>query len=237
MFLPGEKGSQVMVSVQDARELNQQSHSSRPPSEAVNFQSVGSTSVGSTLLREKKVSVDQLRRNILLAFSSETKPVEPSSARKGSLGGRPPRLDQKLKEFVCLLVSVGMSRRKAAVVVGCNPSTISHAAKRSELFSQQLKRAEALAELDYFSKMVQASSRSWQAAAWLLDNFQAQKKIQSQWNQPRLSRRQLHAALSELAEHACRQDPENQRRRESIFLRVDEIAERVGQGKKRDKQQ
>lgn len=83
--------------------------------------------------------------------------------------GRPPVLTSALMEQLCLLLSVGLSRRQAAAYLDIDHSTISHAAARDEDFARQLQRTEELAAVQPVMVLLGQSRTNWRAAAWLMD--------------------------------------------------------------------
>ena len=63
------------------------------------------------------------------------------SSRLRSRRGQPPRLTARLKRFLGVLVSLGMSRRRAARLVGIDQSTITRGAQRDPDFARTLAQA------------------------------------------------------------------------------------------------
>lgn len=84
--------------------------------------------------------------------------------------GRPKTLTPDLCEELCLLLSVGLSRRQAAAYLGVNHSTISYAAQRDAELAEDLHRAEELAMVKSMMTVFAESQKNWRAAAWLLDH-------------------------------------------------------------------
>src|SRR5436190_11642225 len=64
-----------------------------------------------------------------------------------SRGGRPKVLTPQVKEELCKLLSIGLSRRQAASWLDIDHSTISHMAARDEDFARSVTRAEELASV------------------------------------------------------------------------------------------
>lgn len=85
-----------------------------------------------------------------------------------SRGGRPKVLTPQVKEELCKLLSIGLSRRQAAAWLDIDHSTISHMAGRDEDFARSITRAEELASVQPMMVMAAAARKSWRAAAWLL---------------------------------------------------------------------
>jgi hypothetical protein len=87
--------------------------------------------------------------------------------------GRPPVLDETKRREIVAMLSVGCSRRAAAQYVGCAPGTLTQTALRDPHFADQLNRAQMRFELGALHRIQQASHRSWQANAWLLERVLA----------------------------------------------------------------
>ncbi|MBC7852393.1 MAG: hypothetical protein IAF94_03070 [Pirellulaceae bacterium] len=85
-----------------------------------------------------------------------------------SRGGRPKVLTPQVKEELCKLLSIGLSRRQAASWLDIDHSTISHMAARDEDFARSITRAEELASVQPMMVMAAASRKNWRAAAWML---------------------------------------------------------------------
>jgi len=85
--------------------------------------------------------------------------------------GRPPVLDEIKRSQILAILAVGCSRRIAASVVGCAPSTIRYTAERDPEFAKQLGHAEHTAEVNYLKHIQQAARKEqyWRAAAWALE--------------------------------------------------------------------
>jgi hypothetical protein len=86
--------------------------------------------------------------------------------------GRKSVLNEKMQEQLCMLLSVGLSRRQAASYLDIDHSTISHATGRDEDFAHSLKRAEDLAAVQPMMALIGASRKNWRAAAWLMAHKQ-----------------------------------------------------------------
>ena len=84
--------------------------------------------------------------------------------------GRPVVFDAAMQASCCALVRVGWSRRRAALVLGVSPSTVSQRAARDPAFRQRLLESEARSELTPEEVILAAIRRSWLAAAWLLEH-------------------------------------------------------------------
>jgi hypothetical protein len=84
-------------------------------------------------------------------------------------GGRPTVLTPEVREQVCKLLSVGLSRRQVGAYLNIDPTTITHASARDEEFARELQRAEELAAVPAMVSLVAASRKNWRAALTLLN--------------------------------------------------------------------
>jgi hypothetical protein len=80
-------------------------------------------------------------------------------------------LDEAKRQKIVALLSNGSSRRVAAGVVGCAPSTITRTAARDPQFAGQVARAARNVEIESLRAIRAAGQdkRHWRAAAWLLE--------------------------------------------------------------------
>ncbi len=84
-----------------------------------------------------------------------------------------PVLDKSKKEIILQLARQGVSRRSAARVVGCAPSTITRTARCDPPFGADLALAEETLKLKALHAIRQAigQDKYWRAAAWLLERL------------------------------------------------------------------
>jgi hypothetical protein len=94
----------------------------------------------------------------------DAEPLVPSRAVRR---GRPPLLDERAKGRVLGLMAYGLSLRQAAAQLGIHHTTLLAAMKRDEEFAGQASEARLDAMAQPLITIVQASRRSWRAAAWL----------------------------------------------------------------------
>ncbi len=84
---------------------------------------------------------------------------------------RPPTvLDEAKRMKIVALLSNGSSRRTAACMVGCAPSTITYTAAHDQQFAEEIARAERNVEIEALRAIRAAmrQERYWRAAAWVL---------------------------------------------------------------------
>ena len=94
-----------------------------------------------------------------------------------SRGGRPKVLTPAVKEELCKLLSIGLSRRQAAAWLDIDHSTISHMAGRDEDFARSITRAEELASVQPMMVMAAAARKRWRAAAWMITHNQKRPRV------------------------------------------------------------
>jgi len=80
-------------------------------------------------------------------------------------------LDEAKRQQVLKLLTLGCSRKTAALFVGCAPSTIRRTALRDPAFGEAINRAEGGVEAVYLQRINKASAKEqyWRAAAWVLE--------------------------------------------------------------------
>jgi hypothetical protein len=85
--------------------------------------------------------------------------------------GRPASLDEEKRAKLVALLANGSSRRAAAFMVGCAPSTVIRTALRDPRFAEQLARAERNVEVEALRAIRDAAKQPcyWRAAAWMLE--------------------------------------------------------------------
>jgi hypothetical protein len=82
--------------------------------------------------------------------------------------GRPKTLDDEKLATVCALVAAGISLRKVARFVACDPQTIRREAQRNDHFRNQLAKAKSEATLHPLETLREAAKTNWRAAlAWI----------------------------------------------------------------------
>jgi hypothetical protein len=85
--------------------------------------------------------------------------------------GPKPILDDTKKREIVAILSVGCTRRTAALYVGCSPRTIRRTAQRDQRFAHELRAASQTAEINYLRNIQNAAKKEqyWRAAAWALE--------------------------------------------------------------------
>jgi IS30 family transposase len=82
--------------------------------------------------------------------------------------GRPPALDDSRKGQLVALLSVGMSVRQAASVLGVSHTTVQNALKADPALAEEITAARFQAQLQPLACVIREARRSWKAATWLL---------------------------------------------------------------------
>jgi hypothetical protein len=82
--------------------------------------------------------------------------------------GRKAVITPQVAEQICMLLSVGFSRRQAANYLGFSPMTITNAATRDSEFAADLRRAEEISDIHPELTLMAAARKNWRAAAWYL---------------------------------------------------------------------
>lgn len=102
-------------------------------------------------------------------------PIDGNGNRKGGdLPMRPkrnglPAYTPKIIAAICKLISIGMTQKQTADLVGVRESTISNWKKEHPEFRDKVEKANAVFARTNVKIIQKAASRTWQAAAWLLE--------------------------------------------------------------------
>ena len=107
--------------------------------------------------------------------AGDEKPAPTPAVRKNS---RTP-LTQQEKAQVAVLMSYGHSLRQAAARIGRSHMTISRHLKKDAAFAELVESYRRDTESNALVEVVQASKRSWRAAAWLLQYLERREGKQS----------------------------------------------------------
>lgn len=106
--------------------------------------------------------------------------------------GRKPVVTPELAEQLCMLLSIGFSRRQAAAYLGISPMSITNAVTRDPALGEELRQAEELQTLQPELTIMAEARRNWRAAAWYL-NFKA-KQPRSTAEKSEAEKEELHQA-------------------------------------------
>jgi hypothetical protein len=82
--------------------------------------------------------------------------------------GRPPAFDEVLKGQLVALLSVGLSMRQAAGLLGVSHTTVQNTLRSEPQLEDDIKAARFRAQLAPLACVIRESRRSWKAATWLL---------------------------------------------------------------------
>ncbi|WP_425614650.1 hypothetical protein NA78x_004524 [Anatilimnocola sp. NA78] len=75
----------------------------------------------------------------------------------------------EVAEQICMLLSIGFSRRQAASYLGFAPTTITNAVARDPELGFQLQRAENVSDLQPELTVMAEARKNWRAAAWYME--------------------------------------------------------------------
>jgi hypothetical protein len=89
--------------------------------------------------------------------------------------GRPVLFDTAKQNVFLRLVAAGIPANRAAAHVGVSPSTIREKARTSPVFHVGYEKAKSEALADLLDSVHTAGSRSWRAAAWLLERLRPEE--------------------------------------------------------------
>jgi hypothetical protein len=82
--------------------------------------------------------------------------------------GRPAAFDEHNKGKLVALLSLGMSLRQAAAVLGVSHGTIRNTLKADPALAEEITAARFQAQLQPLACVIREARRSWKAATWLL---------------------------------------------------------------------
>ena len=96
-----------------------------------------------------------------------------SRALSKSRRGRPAAFDEHNKGKLVALLSLGMSLRQAAAVLGVSHGTIRNTLKADPALAEEITAARFQAQLQPLACVIREARRSWKAATWLLKYLDA----------------------------------------------------------------
>jgi lambda repressor-like predicted transcriptional regulator len=82
--------------------------------------------------------------------------------------GRPAAFDERNKGQLVALLSLGMSLRQAAGVLGVSHTTIRNTLQADAALAEEITAARFQAQLQPLACVIREARRSWKAATWLL---------------------------------------------------------------------
>ncbi|HEY4311356.1 MAG TPA: hypothetical protein VGN12_18045 [Pirellulales bacterium] len=120
---------------------------------------------------------DQQRDTAAPSLTKQTPATgKPTAARRGR--GRPLKLTAYKQEVFCDLIDAGLTRSRAAKMIGCVPSAISKALERDAAFRKRVRRTERIAEGMRLKKMhILAPRRHRRHVERLRDIFRGRLKV------------------------------------------------------------
>jgi hypothetical protein len=104
--------------------------------------------------------------------------------------GRPAAFDEHNKGKLVALLSLGMSLRQAAAVLGVAHSTIASTLKADRALAEEITAARFQAQLQPLACVIREARRSWKAATWLLKYLDAKIAAHEETPEERRERQQ-----------------------------------------------
>jgi hypothetical protein len=87
--------------------------------------------------------------------------------------GRPAAFDERNKGQLVALLSLGMSLRQAAAVLGVSHTTVRNTLQADATLAEEITAARFQAQLQPLACVIREARRSWKAATWLLKYLDA----------------------------------------------------------------
>ena len=119
------------------------------------------------------VQQSNLKMDVLDEHDSEKPPLPeaildlPPQTKLGR-PGRKPVVTAEVAEQICLLLSIGFSRRQVAAYLGIAPTSITNAVARDPALGEEFRQAEELQGMHPELTILAEARRNWRAAAWYL---------------------------------------------------------------------
>ena len=92
----------------------------------------------------------------------------PPQALPGKPGPKP-LITPEVAQQLCMLMSLGLSRRQAAAYLDISPGTITHAVDRDPALGEELKKAKEMSMIHPELTVIAEARRNWKAAIWYLE--------------------------------------------------------------------
>jgi hypothetical protein len=137
------------------------------------------------------------------ASASAADPLEEllSRALSKPRRGRPATFDEHNKGKLVALLSLGMSLRQAAAVLGVSHGTIHNTLKADPALAEEITSARFQAQLQPLACVIREARRSWKAATWLLKYLDAKIATHEETPDERRTRQQRES--DEFFDHAA----------------------------------
>jgi len=119
---------------------------------------------------ESRVSFHGVKSDGKETASDSADPLDELLARALSRPrrGRPAAFDERNKGQLVALLSLGMSLRQAAAVLGVSHTTIRNTLKSDATLAEEITAARFQSQLQPLACVIREARRSWKAATWLL---------------------------------------------------------------------
>jgi len=141
--------------------------------------------------------------------------------------GRPPVLDEIKQREILAIISMGCSRRTAALYVSCATSTIQNTAERDEKFAEKLERAQSQAVVTHVKNINTAAKKAqyWRAAAWALERLDPEEYAAPHTDT--ITAEQISKLMAYLSQVVVEEVPVSAYRKK-IMKRLGDISKMVG---------
>jgi len=106
-------------------------------------------------------------------------PTTPAPIKRTRGAPRPKVFNPRLRAEVCALLTIGFSRRRAALTIGCSPATLRNECRRDPEFAAAVQKAETQREAILLKRIHDATKVPvhWRAAAWLLERWNPERYV------------------------------------------------------------
>jgi hypothetical protein len=84
-------------------------------------------------------------------------------------------LTDEMWDRLCAMVSVGCSVRRAAKLCGCTEAAVRYREKTDPDFQRRMLESKQIREVSPLRQIREAGTKSWRAAAWLLERVDPQE--------------------------------------------------------------
>ena len=142
--------------------------------------------------------------------------------QRPSPGGRPRLLTDVRKAEIAAMISVGCSRTTACRYVGCVPATLRNELRRDPDFRDKVVKAERRRQLVPLQQIQQAGTRSWRAAAWLLERINPKEFVRR--DPEAVTREQMELYVKRLVDVIFEEVPMEYRQQADQRLRADRVS-------------
>lgn len=140
------------------------------------------------------------------------------------------RLKKEQKKEVCVIASIGCGREIAARYLGCSEAELETAIAKDKKFCDDLKQAEAGAELKHLRNVQRAAEdeQQWRASVWWLER-RAPERYGKAISERAVSINRLRKFLESLAA-VIAEEVQREEDRQRLLGRLETLAGELGEG-------